>query len=126
MVGPLSSGRARGNFEQAVAEGRSAGERVLAGGHPVVRPGFSVKATLFDRLPAGHRLGREETFGPVALISYADDSGLIKVNAPTSGVDFYAPFGGQKDSSYGPREQGTAALSFYSSTRTVTVSPHGG
>lgn len=54
------------------------------------------------------------------------DTGLIKVNAPTSGVDFYAPFGGEKESSYGPREQGTAGLSFYTSTRTVTISPHGG
>ena len=49
------------------------------------------------------------------------DTGLIKVNAPTTGVDFYAPFGGEKDSSYGPREQGMAALGFYSSTRTITI-----
>ena len=54
------------------------------------------------------------------------DTGLIKVNAPTSGVDFYAPFGGEKDSSHGPREQGPAALDFYSTTRTVTIAPHGG
>jgi alpha-ketoglutaric semialdehyde dehydrogenase len=52
------------------------------------------------------------------------ESGLIKVNAPTTGVDFYAPFGGEKSSSYGPREQGMAALEFYGSTRTVTVAPH--
>jgi acyl-CoA reductase-like NAD-dependent aldehyde dehydrogenase len=52
------------------------------------------------------------------------DTGLIKVNAPTTGVDFYAPFGGEKDSSQGPREQGMVALNFYSSTRTVTVAPH--
>ena len=56
----------------------------------------------------------------------AIDSGLIKINAPTTGVDFYAPFGGEKDSSYGPREQGLDALAFYSSTRTVTIAPHGG
>jgi aldehyde dehydrogenase (NAD+) len=53
------------------------------------------------------------------------DTGLVKVNAPTSGVDFYAPFGGEKASSYGPREQGTAALGFYTSTRTVTFAPEG-
>ena len=52
------------------------------------------------------------------------DTGLIKINAPTAGVDFYAPFGGEKDSSIGQREQGTAALDFYSSTRTVTIAPH--
>jgi aldehyde dehydrogenase (NAD+) len=52
------------------------------------------------------------------------DTGLIKVNAPTTGVDFYAPFGGEKLSSYGPREQGMAALAFYGTTRTITVAPH--
>jgi alpha-ketoglutaric semialdehyde dehydrogenase len=51
------------------------------------------------------------------------DSGMIKVNSPTTGVDFYAPFGGEKDSSNGPREQGKAALDFYSSTRTITFEP---
>ena len=53
------------------------------------------------------------------------DTGLIKVNAPTTGVDFYTPFGGEKDSSYGPREQGMAALGFYSTTRTITIAAHG-
>lgn len=48
------------------------------------------------------------------------DTGLVRVNAPTTGVDFHAPFGGEKDSSYGHREQGLAALDFYSSSRTVT------
>ncbi len=52
-------------------------------------------------------------------------TGLVKINAPTSGVDFYAPFGGDKDSSYGQREQGTAGLDFYSTTRTIAVVPHG-
>lgn len=53
------------------------------------------------------------------------DVGLARVNAPTSGVDFWAPFGGVKDSSYGPREQGTAAREFYTETVTITISPSG-
>ncbi|MDP9867362.1 aldehyde dehydrogenase (NAD+) [Streptosporangium brasiliense] len=53
------------------------------------------------------------------------DTGLVKVNAPTSGVDFYLPFGGEKDSSYGGREQGKAAQEFYTSTHTITISPAG-
>jgi aldehyde dehydrogenase (NAD+) len=52
-------------------------------------------------------------------------SGLVKVNAPTTGVDFYAPFGGEKASSIGGREQGLAALDFYATTRTITIAPHG-
>jgi aldehyde dehydrogenase (NAD+) len=51
------------------------------------------------------------------------DAGMIKVNAPTSGVDFYAPFGGAKESSYGPREQGLAARQFYTESRTVLLNP---
>jgi alpha-ketoglutaric semialdehyde dehydrogenase len=51
------------------------------------------------------------------------DTGLIRVNAPTSGVDYLAPFGGEKDSSFGPREQGKAARDLYTSTRTITMLP---
>jgi len=61
-----------------------------------------------------------------ALLSVARrvQTGLVKVNAPTTGVDFWAPFGGERDSSYGQREQGSAALDFYASTRTITLAPH--
>jgi acyl-CoA reductase-like NAD-dependent aldehyde dehydrogenase len=51
------------------------------------------------------------------------DVGMVRINAPTTGVDFHAPFGGEKDSSVGPREQGRAAREFYTSTSTVTVFP---
>jgi alpha-ketoglutaric semialdehyde dehydrogenase len=58
-----------------------------------------------------------------ALLSVVDDLdvGLIKVNAPTTGVDFHLPFGGARQSSIGPREQGKAAMQFYSTTRTVAL-----
>ena len=53
------------------------------------------------------------------------DTGMIRVNAATSGVDYLAPFGGEKGSSFGPREQGKAARDFYTSTRTITILPQG-
>jgi alpha-ketoglutaric semialdehyde dehydrogenase len=53
------------------------------------------------------------------------DTGLVRINQPTSGVDLHVPFGGEKASGYGPREQGRAAREFYTSTRTVLVSPSG-
>jgi alpha-ketoglutaric semialdehyde dehydrogenase len=53
------------------------------------------------------------------------ETGLVKVNAATSGVDFHAPFGGDKRSSVGPREQGKAARAFYTATRTIAISPSG-
>jgi acyl-CoA reductase-like NAD-dependent aldehyde dehydrogenase len=49
--------------------------------------------------------------------------GLVRVNAATSGVDFHAPFGGAKESSYGPREQGLAARDFFTETQTLLVAP---
>ncbi len=51
------------------------------------------------------------------------EAGMVRVNAPTSGVDFNAPFGGSKDSSYGPREQGQAARAFYTESQTVLIVP---
>ncbi|WP_107054882.1 aldehyde dehydrogenase family protein [Streptomyces aureocirculatus] len=48
---------------------------------------------------------------------------MIRVNAPSSGVDFHLPFGGTKESGHGPREQGRAALEFYTSGRTYTLGP---
>ncbi|HVV75632.1 MAG TPA: aldehyde dehydrogenase family protein [Mycobacteriales bacterium] len=50
-------------------------------------------------------------------------SGMVRVNAPTTGVDLHAPFGGEGDSGYGPREQGRAADALFSVERTVTVRP---
>ncbi|WP_307853329.1 aldehyde dehydrogenase family protein [Kitasatospora sp. RG8] len=54
------------------------------------------------------------------------DAGMIRVNAPSSGVDFHLPFGGAKGASHGAREQGQAALDFYTQGRTVTLLPAGG
>ncbi len=48
-------------------------------------------------------------------------AGMIKINAPTTGVDFYLPFGGLKQSSYGSKEQGKAAMDIFTSSHTVTV-----
>jgi aldehyde dehydrogenase (NAD+) len=48
-------------------------------------------------------------------------AGLIKVNAPTTGVDFYLPFGGAKSSGYGVKEQGKAAVDHYTTVHTVTI-----
>ncbi|MFJ9442963.1 aldehyde dehydrogenase family protein [Kitasatospora sp. NPDC101235] len=54
------------------------------------------------------------------------DAGMIRVNAPSSGVDFHLPFGGAKGAGHGDREQGQAALDFYTVSRTVSVLPAGG
>jgi len=46
-------------------------------------------------------------------------AGLLTVNLPSAGVEYQLPFGGTKDSSFGPKEQGQTALEFYSDYKTV-------
>ena len=50
---------------------------------------------------------------------YQMEAGLLTVNLPSAGVEYQLPFGGSKDSSFGPKEQGPAALEFYSDYKTV-------
>jgi len=50
-------------------------------------------------------------------------AGMVMVNTPTAGVDYHVPFGGRKNSSYGPREQGAHARDFYTALKTVYVTP---
>jgi alpha-ketoglutaric semialdehyde dehydrogenase len=45
--------------------------------------------------------------------------GMVMVNLPTAGVDPHVPFGGRKQSSYGPREQGSHAVEFYTTVKTA-------
>jgi alpha-ketoglutaric semialdehyde dehydrogenase len=47
------------------------------------------------------------------------EAGLVRINAPTTGLEPHVPFGGAKQSSFGPREQGRAGLEFFSETRTI-------
>ncbi|HVI31472.1 aldehyde dehydrogenase family protein [Phenylobacterium sp.] len=46
-------------------------------------------------------------------------AGMVMINLPTAGVDYHVPFGGIRKSSYGPREQGFAAVEFYTQTKTA-------
>jgi alpha-ketoglutaric semialdehyde dehydrogenase len=46
-------------------------------------------------------------------------AGMVMVNLPTAGVDYHVPFGGSRKSSYGQREQGFAAVEFYTQIKTA-------
>jgi aldehyde dehydrogenase (NAD+) len=50
---------------------------------------------------------------------YGMEAGLLTVNLPSAGVEYQLPFGGTKDSSFGPKEQGPAALDFYTDYKTI-------
>lgn len=47
------------------------------------------------------------------------EAGLLTVNLPSAGVEYQLPFGGTKDSSFGPKEQGPGALDFYTDFKTI-------
>jgi acyl-CoA reductase-like NAD-dependent aldehyde dehydrogenase len=46
-------------------------------------------------------------------------AGMTMVNLATAGVDYHVPFGGSKGSSFGAREQGFAAVEFFTQTQTA-------
>ncbi len=50
-------------------------------------------------------------------------AGMVMINLPTAGVDYHVPFGGRGHSSFGSREQGQAAVQFYTATKTTYVNP---
>ncbi len=49
------------------------------------------------------------------------ETGCVTVNLPTAGTDYHVPFGGRKNSSLGPREQGRAAVEFYTQVKTAYI-----
>lgn len=58
-----------------------------------------------------------------AALTYVDriEAGLVRVNGETAGVEPQAPFGGMKESSSYSREQGRAAIEFFTQVKTVCI-----
>jgi len=63
-----------------------------------------------------------------AALRYIQDieCGMVRVNGDTTGVDPHAPFGGMRASSSHSREQGSAAIEFFTEMKTVQINPVGG
>ena len=49
------------------------------------------------------------------------EAGVVKVNSETAGIEPQVPFGGMKESSSHSREQGRAAIEFFTSIRSVYI-----
>jgi aldehyde dehydrogenase (NAD+) len=49
------------------------------------------------------------------------EAGCVMVNLPTAGTDYHVPFGGRKNSSFGPREQGQYAKELYTQVKTSYI-----
>jgi len=62
-----------------------------------------------------------DSLATAARVADRLQAGMVRVNTSTAGVDLHAPFGGVKDSSYGPREQGKVAREFFTVGQTVTI-----
>ncbi len=54
------------------------------------------------------------------------EAGVVKVNGETAGIEPQVPFGGVKESSSHSREQGRAAIEFFTSIKTVYIDRAGG
>jgi acyl-CoA reductase-like NAD-dependent aldehyde dehydrogenase len=69
---------------------------------------FGLSASIFTgSLAAAHRFVAEA------------QAGILHVNSQTAGAEAHVPFGGVKASSFGPHEQGRAAIEFYTDLVTV-------
>ncbi len=88
----------------------------------------------YDELDEAFRLANDVKFGLSAsiytqkigsMLKFVEDidAGLVRINAETAGVELQAPFGGMKQSSSHSREQGQAAIEFFTSIKTVFVKP---
>ena len=88
----------------------------------------------FDTLDEAMRRANASEFGLSAAIFTSSlaaatrfqneaQAGLLHVNSQTAGADVHVPFGGIKNSGFGPHEQGRAALEFYTETVTVYIDP---
>ncbi|WP_245855695.1 alpha-ketoglutaric semialdehyde dehydrogenase GucD [Paenibacillus rigui] len=85
-----------------------------------------------DSMEQGIELANDSDFGLSAsiftqsignILSFIQDmdAGLVRINSETAGVELQAPFGGMKQSSSHSREQGQAAIEFFTSIKTVFV-----
>ncbi|MFF3332783.1 aldehyde dehydrogenase family protein [Streptomyces sp. NPDC002888] len=109
----------------------------LAGDDPLWReelfgPVLSVRRA--RDIQEAFRLANDSDFGLSAAVFTDDlravaaateqvDVGVLHINSETAGADPHVPFGGAKQSAYGPKEQGRAAREFFTRTKTVYVRP---
>ena len=64
-------------------------------------------------IPRKPGMSREELIGI--------NAGIVKINGETAGLEPQVPFGGMKESSSGAREQGKAAIEFFTQSKTIYV-----
>ena len=84
-VGPLATRSTLTDLDDQVRRSIAAGARVLAGGHPLERPGNYYAPTVLTDIEPGSPAYAEELFGPVAALFRVRDAGeAIRVANDTS------------------------------------------
>jgi succinate-semialdehyde dehydrogenase / glutarate-semialdehyde dehydrogenase len=91
-MGPLANHRRIETMEAMVADAKSKGARLLAGGGRIGNRGYYYPLTVLADLPDDARAMREEPFGPLALINPVAslDEAIAKANALPYGLAAYA------------------------------------
>ncbi len=85
---------------------------------------------VFDKLDEAIEIANSVRYGLSAAIATKSiktaqhfikgiKAGIVHVNSQTAGAECHVPFGGMKQSSCGTREQGNAAIEFYTQLKTV-------
>jgi succinate-semialdehyde dehydrogenase/glutarate-semialdehyde dehydrogenase len=74
-VGPLATRTTLTDLDAQVRRSVAAGARVLAGGHPIERPGNYYAPTVLTDVQPGSPAYTEELFGPVAVLFRVRDAG---------------------------------------------------
>ena len=74
-VGPLATRNTLTDLDDQVRRSIAAGARVLAGGHPLERPGNYYAPTVLTDIKPGSPAYAEELFGPVAALFRVRDAG---------------------------------------------------
>lgn len=92
QLGPLANSRRVGAMESFVADAKSKGARVLAGGQRIGNSGYFFPLTVLANVPDDARVMRDEPFGPLALINPVRDldEAVEKANSLPYGLAAYA------------------------------------
>jgi succinate-semialdehyde dehydrogenase/glutarate-semialdehyde dehydrogenase len=92
QMGPLANSRRIDAMEAFVADAKSKGARVLAGGSRIGNRGYFFPLTVLADVPDDARAMNEEPFGPLALVNPVRnlDEAIEKANSLPYGLAAYA------------------------------------
>ena len=98
QMGPLANSRRIDTMEALVADAKSKGARVLAGGSRIGNRGYFFPLTVLADVPDDARAMKEEPFGPLALVSRFStiDEVIAEANRLDFGLAAYAYTSSQK------------------------------